>query len=153
MVIKKVKSAEIRLRTNGYYYTEIFLKTGKRVRRSLSFRKGEEAQAQAALAEVVRQLDGGLQVQVAVPGVLTVQDWGEKRCNDREALGKLCVKAERSLLTQHFYPCESVVGGIFGTKPITEVGKAELIAWVRSLPKRKVTTGPEKGTFLAPKTV
>ncbi len=106
----KVSSAQLQLRDNGVYYTDIYANGGaRRIRQSLGFQKGEEAQARAALTAVVEQLQAGHQIQLTT-GVLTVQDWGASWTATRKAAGKLEATNDEARLRDHFYPCVSAKG-------------------------------------------
>ncbi|HYG66368.1 MAG TPA: hypothetical protein VD838_01865, partial [Anaeromyxobacteraceae bacterium] len=74
------------VRTRGDKLEAVLKVNGRKVTRSTGLEVGQEAEAQAVLAEALRQLrDDAL----PAPDKLTVRAWGERWIEDRKARQKL----------------------------------------------------------------
>lgn len=125
-------------------YADIRLADGERLQRTTGFRVGQEAEARAALEEVVREIEAGASAELAV-GPWTVRRWGAKWNAERKAAGKLAWKQEATHLKLHLYP-------LLGSRPLREVTKADMLTWARELPTHE--RQDEKGDGpIAPRTV
>lgn len=118
-----------------------------RIQRSTGFRVGQDPEARAALEEAIREIEKGSAADFA-PGAWTVRRWGEKWTDERRAAGKvLSWVEEKAHLSLHLYPS-------LGNRPLREVTKPDMLAWIRELPKHPTSGNKAKpGETISPRTV
>ena len=102
-----------------------------KVRRATGLDIGQEQEAEAVLAEALRQLQAGT---LTPSGELTVRAWGERWIEDRKERGKLEWVHEESHLKYFLYPQ-------LGARHLAAVTDVELLDWVRGLEKTRGPSG------------
>ena len=122
------------IRERGGRLEALIVLGGRRIRKATGYIVGQEQEAQAfldtLLAELVLAGDAGGGSRVDATGEVTVRGWGERWIADRRARKVISVGDEESQLRYHVFPT-------LGDVPLRSLTKAQMIAWVRTLPGRK----------------